>query len=533
MSKASPLSNSLISGLALTACLFASSHAADLDAIGSFDFPTSGSPAAQVHFKLGVGYLHSFGMTQAQGEFRMAQELDPDFAMAYWGETFTYQHPFFGPTNDGPGETLMRLGATHEQRLAKAPTQKEKGFLRAAEAYALTEGGMPERRIAWMNAMADLYRNFPEDDEVKAFYTVSMLAAAYASGSDRVRINMQAGAMALDLFRKNGNHPGAAHYVIHAFDDPLHAPIALEAASQYASIAPAVSHARHMPTHIFIQHGMWNQVSDWNESAFNAGLALWKPGDRVGDLNHSSDWGQYGDLQLGDLERSRSWIARAEQVVKDNPDDGGSARTVRTMQARYTIESQQWQTQEFSDDLNANELLALGLSAVNLGDLELAGQAAAKLAEMSADSPDSTSLSVSHTEVAALIKLKEAEKQLANGMSSAGMESQQQALALLAEAVLLSEQGRLPNGAANPLKPVHELSGEALLAADQADKAATLFEQSLQRTPNRPWSLLGAARSYAKMDDTAKAREMYGALLAVWSDDSHSAVQEAKRYLGY
>ena len=115
------------------------------------------------------------------------------------------------------------------------------------------------------------------------------------------------------------NHPGAAHYVIHSFDDPQHAPIALEAASKYADIAPAVSHARHMPTHIFIQHGMWNRVSLWNDSAFNAGLALWKPGDTVGDLNHSSDWGQYGDLQLGDLATSNRWIARAEEVLKNNP----------------------------------------------------------------------------------------------------------------------------------------------------------------------------------------------------------------------
>ena len=132
-------------------------HAAELDRIGTFDFPTSGSPAAQEHFIRGVGYLHSFGMVQAQNEFRSAQEIQPDFAMAYWGEAFTYQHPFFGQKDAGPGEALMRLGATSEERLAKAPTDREKGFLLAAEAYALTVGGMPERRIAWMNAMADLY----------------------------------------------------------------------------------------------------------------------------------------------------------------------------------------------------------------------------------------------------------------------------------------------------------------------------------------------------------------------------------------
>ena len=160
------------------------------------------------HFIRGVGYLHSFGMTQAQREFRRAQELEPDFAMAYWGEAFTYQHPFFGQKDDGPGNALMRLGATSEERLAHAPTEREKGFLRAAEAYALTVGGMAERRTAWMHAMADLYEKFPDDDEVKAFYAASMLAAATVEGADRDRINMRAGALALRALQEERQPSG-------------------------------------------------------------------------------------------------------------------------------------------------------------------------------------------------------------------------------------------------------------------------------------------------------------------------------------
>jgi Tfp pilus assembly protein PilF len=518
----------LFFGLVFTASVFNSSLATEFDQIGNFDFPTSGSPAAQQHFLLGVGYLHSFGLTQAQAEFRKAQEIEPDFAMAYWGEAFTYQHPFFGQLDDGPGQALMRLGTSHEARLAKAPTAREKGFLLAAEAYALTAGGMAERRTGWMHAMAELYRSFPDDDEVKAFYAVAMLAGATAAGPARNRINMQAGALALELFKKNDNHPGAPHYVIHAFDDPQHAPIALEAARKYASIAPAVSHARHMPTHIFIQHGMWNEVSQWNESAFSAGVALWKPGDTVGDLNHSSDWGQYGDLQRGDLERSKLWIARAKEVLKKNPGDGRSDGVVRSMQARYIIESQHWQTQEFSEDLNANELLALGLSAANLGDLALAKQIADRLNSLSAASPDNGALTIASMEVTALTLLKEASSQ-----ALVDLPKRQQALALLTEAVELTKIQRPPNGAANPLKPVHELAGEQLLELDEFAAAAELFEASLLRMPNRPLSLLGAARSYDKMGERSKAKIMYESLLAVWVDDSHPAVQEAKKHLGY
>ena len=515
--------------VSLLASISLSVRSADFDQIGTFDFPTSGSSQAQKHFLLGVGYLHSFGMTQAQAEFRKAQELDPDFAMAYWGETFTYQHPFFGPKSDGPGEALMRLGRNSEERLAKAPTDREKGFIKAAEAYALTLGSMPERRTAWMQAMAELYEKYPDDDEVKAFYTVSMLSGATAAGPMRERIIMRAGALAMQLFKDNDNHPGAAHYVIHAFDDPVHAPVALEAAYKYADIAPAVSHARHMPTHIFIQHGKWNEVAQWNESAYNVARKLWKPGDAVSEQNHSTDWGQYGDLQRGNVERSKLWIKRAEQTLSENPSDSRSEGTLSTVRARHTIETQNWTLQELNEGLSANELLALGLSAVNMGETELAERVADRLATLAADSENNLSLKVSHMEVAAMSMLLSS-RNLTGAMATS---QQQQAIALLLEAVELTNGGRLPNGAANPLKPVHELTGEVLLRAGQSEEAARLFEDSLLRMPNRPLSLLGAARAYKQAGNNTKAAEKYAALLAVWSDDSQSAVQEAKTYLNF
>ena len=507
-------------------------HAADLDAIGTFDFPSSASPEAQEHFIQGVGFLHSFGMTQAREAFHKAQELDPDFALAYWGEAFTYQHPFFGPIDERPGQALMKLGATAEERLAKAPTEREKGFLKAAEAYALAPGGMPARRIAWMEAMAELYEKYPEDDEVKAFYTVSMLSAAGASGPMRERMNMRAGSLALQLFKDNDNHPGAAHYVIHSFDDPLHAPLALEAANKYASIAPAVSHARHMPTHIFIQHGLWNQVAQWNDSAFQAARDLWKPGDTVGDQNHSSDWGQYGDLQLGNWERSQMWIERAEQTLAENPEDSRSISTLKTMQARQVIETEQWQLHDLNDDLSDSQLLALGLSAAHLGEVGLAEEIAGMLGARSSDQPNNVNLQVMHAEVMAMVLAKQAQQLLSEGLTTDGLPQQEEAIELLDNAIALKETQRPPNGAASPIKPIHELTGEVLLALGQPRDAAERFEQSLLRMPNRPLSLIGAARAYSALNEDAKASEKYQAYLAVRGDDSHPAVREARQHVG-
>ena len=538
-----PLSNRLISWgeimknlitLVFSMCLLGafstSAFSADLEQIGTFEFPTSASGEAQRHFTLGVGYLHSFGWKQARTEFRKAQEIDPDFALAYWGESLTYNHPLIPVLQDpdSPQDTLNRLGSTSEERSSKAPTNREKGFLRAAEAFAFTEGSLGDKRLAWMYAMLDLYEEFPEDREVIAFTAVAMLSGATVSKDNRVlnnfltesgtEISMQAGAMAMDIFRENPNHPGAAHYIIHSFDHPTYAPLALSAAEKYASIAPAVSHARHMPTHIFIQHGMWDRVAEWNDSAFLAGWDLWEPGDAAGDQNHSSDWGQYGDLQRGNFDRSEMWINRASDVLANNPGDGRSTGTLKTMKARHIIETENWETYELTDSLNSDELLALGLSAANLGDLDLAQAVADRLEDLSSQSPSNTTLNLISMEISALTMFKKGQED--------------EAVALLMEAVSVAENQSPPRGAASPLKPVHELAGDLLLAMGSHDKAAELYETSLGRMANRPRALLGAARSYAGMSDEYNARQKFQAFYSLWKDTDIAAVDEVEDYLG-
>jgi tetratricopeptide (TPR) repeat protein len=164
-----------------------------------------------------------------------------------------------------------------------------------------------------------------------------------------------------------------------------------------------------------------------------------------------------------------------------------------------------------------------------MGETELAEQVADRLATLAADSENNLSLKVSHMEVSAMSMLLSS-RNLTGAMATS---QQQQAIALLQEAVELTNGGRLPNGAANPLKPVHELTGEVLLRAGLSEEAAQLFEDSLLRMPNRPLSLLGAARAYKQAGNKTKAAEKYAALLAVWSDDSQLAVQEAKTYLNF
>ena len=532
----------LLCAAALVAFL-ASPLAAQLESVGNLRFETSASPEAQKHFLRGVAILHSFGWKQAIAEFQAAQKIDPDFALAYWGEALCYNHPL-APEQDEktPREVLAKLGPTPEARLAKAPTVREKGFLGAVEEL-WAEGPQKDdwraRRVAYMDAMAKLHQEFPDDDEVTTFYAVSLLSGARALEDKTFRLEVKAGALAMDVFQRNRNHPGAAHYIIHAFDDPIHAPLALDAADAFADIAPAVSHAIHMPTHIYIQHGMWEKVANQNMRAHRVASDLWQAGDEMNDMAHSLDWGQYGFLQKGDYGKAREGIARFEEM-------NGMASQERVQssfafsRARYIIETEEWKVQPMPDTARDEELLANGLSAVRTGDLAAAQEMARRLSERVAQPgpetpggahaghggpvPASTgrmrrlSPKVMEREMAALLALAQGKKD--------------DAVALLNEAVKLEESNPPPNGAADPVKPSHELLGEVLLETSNPSEAAKAFEASLLRMPNRARSLLGSARAHAAMGDRATASERFQKLVEIWGGHKElPGYQEAERYL--
>ncbi len=508
---------------ALTLAL-AAPASGQLENVGTLSFPTSGSPAAQQHFLRGVAILHSFGWKQAIAEFKLAQKAQPDFAMAYWGETLCYNHPLQAEQNvKDPRAVLARLGPNKEARLAKAPTAREKGFLDAVEALWAEQGDWRQRRVAYMNAMERLHSQFPKDDEVAAFYALSLLSGGGALEDATFRYNMKAGALALGIVEHNPKHPGATHYIIHAFDDPVHAPLALTAARTYADIVPAVSHAVHMPTHIFIQHGMWNEVANQNVRAFDIARELWEPGDVPGDMSHAGDWGQYGFLQLGDYAGARTRMdvfARMAETTK-HPRAAGALALQR---ARYIVETEEWTVQAIPESASNETIFANGMSAIRTGDMasaaamekRLAARApapappgphadhgAAPSAATGGGGPDAgKSGRIMHKELAAAIALERGQKD--------------QAVTLLKEAVVIEESMRPPNGAADPVKPSHELLGEVLLQLGRPADATAAFDASLLRMPNRARSLLGSARAHAAAGHRDIAAARYAALTSFW-----------------
>jgi len=486
---------------------------AQFDEVGVIDFPTSATGEAQNHFLRGVAILHSFGWKQAREQFHAAQAIDPDFALAYWAESLAYNHPLvtnMDPTE--PRKALERLAPTPEERIAKAPTEREKGLMRAVE-ILWGEGDHTKRRYEYMEAMGDLHKAYPDDPEIAAFYSLALLGVTRATGEVTERYNVRAGTIALKLLNDNPVHPGAAHYTIHAFDHPINAPLALDAAHAFADIAPAVSHARHMPTHIFIQHGMWDLVSGHNESAYNVARELWEPGDDLGDAVHSLDWGQYGDLQRGDYAKARMWIETLSDMVEHSGFAAGGARgmagserargALPLLKARYTVETEEWKVQPVTDEMYASGLLATGLSAARIGDHE---ELAAAVKALAAKSEGSGYDHVMHMQASALMK--------------AGMGENEAAMDFMDRAVETVEAMAPPRGSANPVKPVHELYGEMLLEMDHAEKAVAMFEISLRRMPNRPRSLLGLARANAAMGNTMVALESYAKVAALWEGRS-------------
>jgi len=233
--------------------------------LGDVAFANSGAAAAQQAFLQGLALLHDFEYSPAAEAFRQAQAADPDFALAYWGEAMTYNHAVWMEQDAGAARAVLaRLGPTPEARAAKAPSAREKAYLHAVETL-YGEGSKEERDVRYSAEMAALHARFPDDVDATAFYALSLLGTAH-NGRDYA-IYMRAAALLEDVFPTHRQHPGVLHYLIHSYDDPIHAPLGLRAARLYGGIAPNAGHALHMTSHIFIAMGMWDEVIHANVEA--------------------------------------------------------------------------------------------------------------------------------------------------------------------------------------------------------------------------------------------------------------------------
>ena len=294
--------------------------------VGDVAFANSGAPAAQQPFLSGLALLHNFEYARAAVEFRRAQSIDPDFVMAFWGEAMTYNHPLWQgeQDRDAARAVLARLAPTPEARLARARTERERLWLQAVERL-FGDGTKSERDFAYAQAMAELSRRFPEDVDARAFHALSLQGIADPATYDARAI--ESAALLEEVLPANPRHPGILHYMIHAYDDPLHAPLGLRAARVYADVAAGAPHALHMTSHIFLPLGRWADVERSNLAAVEATNRHRSAAGRPPlHCSHEHDWLVYALLQQGNVAEADRRIALCRETAMPG---GAAAAPVR------------------------------------------------------------------------------------------------------------------------------------------------------------------------------------------------------------
>ena len=475
--------------------------------LGRIVFPTSGPAEAQKHFDRGVLFLHSFEYREAREQFLAAQKMAPSFAMAYWGEAMTYNEPiWFAQDLNSARSALKRLPA-------EAPTERERAYLAAVEVL-YGDGKKEDRDFEYATAMRRLQEKYPDDHEAAAFYALSLIGTCHR-GRD-FRTYMKAAAIAEAILEKNPEHPGALHYAIHAYDDPIHAPLGLRAARVYAKVAPSAAHAQHMPSHIFFAMGMWDEAARSNEAAWKASQNR-QPTESGG--YHALWWLQYAYLQQGRFADAGRVLEAVEKMVAAEPSPLLRFHLIQ-MRAMYSIETGEphkggIDTSGLDLPARAAHLFAAGSDALNRDRREDAENSLAGLRSMkpSALSHDSHHGHIYPGDVQAAHIM---ENQLAALLLMADGKSRE-AIELMKEAVAAEDGAPYEFGPPIPPKPAHELLGEILLSLGRPDLARVQFELALLRAPKRALSLLGLARSFVQSGKKVEARETYTELRRMWS----------------
>jgi len=477
--------------------------------LGTIHFPSSAKPAAQETFLTGVKALFNFEFDTAAEAFQQTEKADPDFALGYWGQAMSFNHPLWAQQDQAAARKVMdRLAPTAALRAAKAPAGKERMLVESLEVLYGT-GDKLTRDIAYADSLKRIHEKYPDDDEIATFYALALLGTA-RPGDKSIRNAMLAASIAEGVFQRNPQHPGAAHYIIHSFDDPDHAILALPAARAYSKIAPSAAHALHMPSHIFVQLGMWDDVVKSNIVAYKAAdeLAAAKGLPRGREDFHTLSWLQYAYLQQGKFDDAAKALATAKAVA-DKDRTPGVTGGYAGMMARQIVESQKWEKLAVgggpvrdggapSYDGNAAYLLAAGLSAARLGDAATANLALDRLkamrtqAESGSNAYRSRPFAIMEKEVAAAIAISQ--------------KNASEADTLLKEATAIEVALDAPSGPPEPIKPSFELYGEFLLDQGRAKDAADAFQQSLLRMPNRRLSVQGLERANSAPKSTSAGR---------------------------
>ncbi len=512
----------LVAGI--TAALTCSALGQQDDKLGKLSFPTSCDPKVQAEFERGVAMIHSYWFLIARRTFEGVLREDPNCAMAYWGialDLLNNSLAVVPPRADAEAA----WAALEKARAVGAKTQRERDWIEALSAYFRDHDKLPVnvRLAAYNNAMEQLAQRYTDDYEAQAFYALTLQASA--SPSDTTYANQLKSVAILEkLYDQNPQHPGVTHFIIHAYDYHPLAEKGIPAARRYATIAPAVPHARHMPSHIYSMVGLWEESIASNASA----LAI-QP-----DYYHAADFSVYAHLQLAQDAKAKALMEKSIATADrgDRPVTFVNFTAKNAMSARYVLERSDWAgaaalpfTSSQYPQPDSLIRFTRGLGMARTGDLAGAKaeieaikalRAALEKSNQSywADRSEEQMLAIS-----AWVALKEG--------------APDQALRFM-RAAADGEDGSVKHVAMeNRLYPLRELFAELLLETGQPAAALSEFEAALKQTPNRYRAFLGIARAANAAGDRQKASEYYGKLvdLAKNADTERQEIREAKNFL--
>jgi len=509
--------------------------------------------AARPKFARGVALLHSFFYEEARRAFTSVADHNPKCAMAQWGIAMSWWHPIWTPPN--PDEMKAGTAAIEQAMKMDAGTDCERGFITALNVYYNTpESSTPaavgqschgpvgprDRVVAYEKVMRQLYDKYPNDFEVGTFYAFAVLAAGYATPTDTtLSKQLEAAAILEKLWKKNPNHPGVVHYLIHCYDYPTLAKRGLVAAQSYGSIAPWVPHALHMPSHIFTRLGMWNESIESNRASSAASRAYAKMRHRdatEAEELHALDYTVYSYLQEAQDSKAKEIVDFAGSVRKTNPElEFSGAYALASMPARYALERNDWNS---AARLNIPDLphwssfpfmealieYAHALGRAHTGDLDGAHKAIVRMQELrDATKEAKFDYFKQHLEL---------QMQAASAWIAYAEGKKEQAIEMLrrsadAEDVL----GKHPVSP-GALVPIREQLGSLLLELGRAKEAGKEFQAALKIYPGRFRGLYGAALAAEQSGDKPSAQQLY-AKLAAQTAQSDAAREELKRIREY
>jgi hypothetical protein len=512
--------------------------------LGRVNFPVSCTPLAQKQFNRAVAWLHSFEYEEAEKAFAEVVATDPRCVMGHWGVAMSSYHPLWAPPT--PAELQKGWNAVEKAKAAGARSARERDYIAAIEVFYKDSDKLDHRArtLAYSEAMGQLYRRHPSNREAGVFYALSLIAKG-AMLADKSYANEKEAARILNrVLAQEPQHPGVAHYLIHSYDYPQLAHLALNAARSYAKIAPASAHARHMPSHIFTRLGLWQEAIESNLGAKAAAEGFAVRNHLTGAWDekfHAMDYLAYAYLQGAQDKQARAVLDELNKIERAEPETFKVAYAYTAIPARYALERRQWGEaaklalpqdalgafpwQRFAW-AEANIHFARAIGAARTGDAASARQEVEKLAAIRQ----------------ALIVVKggydwakqvEIAREVAEAWLALAEGRNEEALRLMRAAAALDDATDKHPVTPGAILPAREQLGELLLELKQPAAALREFETSLLSAPNRFNGLYGAARAANLAADRKKAKTYYSRLLTLCqhADGDRPEISEAKAFL--